>query len=92
MGSHVFKVDVVDRKRTINFLGVGGAVQVVGSVGMSGVKVSQMNFEKWMTVLYMDKIGKDIPSRDSNHVQKSKVVNGGSEFADVKLKLKGKSG
>lgn len=35
MHSHVFKVEVVDRKRTINSLGAGGAVQVVGSVGMS---------------------------------------------------------
>ena len=41
----------------------------------------------------MDKMEKDIPSRESSHVQKSKIVNDNStEFADVKLRLKEKSG
>ena len=39
----------------------------------------------------MDKMEKDIPSRESSHVQKSKIVNDNStEFADVKLRLKEK--
>ena len=40
----------------------------------------------------MDKMGKDIPSRESNNVQKSKIVNdNGTECADVKLRLEEKS-